>query len=140
MMSSFAMGVTNCTAPRALSRLPGLRLVAVSQPAIAKRPSIVEWIDCDLAPIATGVLQEMLDDAALQRAVLLQEVACVVTTTDSVLRTREHDLIGKFRTTITYFEHDGTLYSDAISVPAPASAVRGYRPLMIDDLLTNRKS
>ena len=45
---------------RALSRTQNLRLQAVSPPAIAKRPSVVEWIGRDLAGIACGVLAEML--------------------------------------------------------------------------------
>jgi len=134
LLASMIVGVRNCPTPRALSRLPGLRLIAVSRPALEKRPSIADWIGQDLVPIATGVLQDMLDDRRLQRAIALQEVACLVTTTDSVLRTREHAQVGKFQTTISFFAHDGEIYSDAISIPAPASAVRGYRPVMIDDM------
>ena len=93
------------------------------------------WIGHDLAPIAEGVLQQMLDDRPLQQAIQLQEVACVITTTDSVLRTAERAQIGKYQTTISYFAYDGTIYSDAMSVPAPAAAIRGYRPVMIDDIL-----
>jgi transcriptional regulator with XRE-family HTH domain len=135
LVSGISVGIRNCPAPRALSRIPGLRLLSLSAPAVVKRPSIVDWLDRDLAPIATGILEEILDDSELQRAIALREVACVVSTTDSVLRTLEHNRVGKFQTTITYFEHDGTLYSDAVSVPAPAAAVRGYRPVLIDDLL-----
>src|SRR5262249_14210705 len=59
--------VEYCPAPRALSFYENLRLIAVSRPAIAKRPSIVNWIGCDLLALACGVLVEMRDDAALQR-------------------------------------------------------------------------
>ena len=134
-MMTMLSSVRHCPAPRALSRMPSLRLIAVSQPAIEKRPTIVNWIDHDLSKIACGILEEMLDDRQLQRSIALREVASVVTTTDSVLRTNEHATVGKYQTTITYFSHDGTLYSDAISVPASASAVRGYRPIPVDSMI-----
>ncbi len=79
----------------------------------------------------------MLDDRELQRAIALQEVASVISTTDSVLKTTEHGQVGKYQTTITYFSHDGTLYSDAISVPAPASAVRGYRAIPVESMIVD---
>ena len=135
LLGSLLESVRHCPAPRALSRWPNLKLLAVSQPAIAKRPSVRTWIGRDLAPIACGVLQDMLNDRDLQKSIQRREIACIVTTTDSVLRTEEHLSVGKFATTITYFAHDGEIYSDAVSVPAPASAIRGYRPVMIDNLL-----
>ncbi|MEM6495574.1 MAG: helix-turn-helix domain-containing protein [Pseudomonadota bacterium] len=135
LMTSMLNAVKHCPAPRALSRMPSLRLLAVSPPAIEKRPSIVNYIDHDLSSLACGILEEMLDDRQLQRSIALQEVNCVVATTDSVLRTSEHSRIGKFQTTITYFSHEGSLYSDAVSVPATAAAVRGYRPIAIDNLI-----
>lgn len=134
LIGGLAKSIQHCPAPRALSRMPNLRLLALSPPALQKRPSIAGWLDRELARIACGILEEMLDDGPLQRAIALQDVACVVSTTDSVLRTAEHAKIGKFRTTISYFSHDGVVYSDAVSVPAPASAVRGYRAVMIDGL------
>ncbi|MEM7751055.1 MAG: helix-turn-helix domain-containing protein [Pseudomonadota bacterium] len=137
LMTSMLNAVKHCPAPRALSRMPNLRLLAVSPPAIEKRPSIVNWIDHDLSSLACGILEEMLDDRQLQRSIALQEVTCVVTTTDSVLKTSEHATIGKFQTTITYFSHDGSLYSDAVSVPAAAAAVRGYRPIAVDNLIAD---
>lgn len=137
LMSTMLNAVRHCPAPRALSRMPSLRLMAVSPSAIEKRPSIVNWIDHDLTTIACGILEEMLDDRQLQRAIALQEVTCVVTTTDSVLKTSEHASVGKYQTTISYFSHDGTLYSDAVSVPAPPAAVRGYRPIMVDDMIAD---
>lgn len=126
--------VANCPAPRALSRMPNLRLLALSQPAIDKRPSVVDWIGRDLAGIACGVLAEILEDRPLQSGIANREIACVVTTTRSVLRTAEHDRIGAFCTTITYFAHDGALYSDAVSVPAPPDAPLGYRAIAMDDI------
>jgi len=39
----------------------------------------------------------------------------------------------KFQTAITYFFHDGALYGDAISAPAGADAVRGYRAIPMDE-------
>ena len=121
--------------PRALSRGQNLRLQVVSRPAIEKRPSVVNWIGRDLAKIAAGVLQEMLDDRILQQSIASGEIACVLATTESVLRTPEHPSIGKFQTAITYFFHDGTLYSDAISAPAAADAVCGYRAIPMDEAL-----
>ena len=59
-------------------------------------------------------------------------MASVVATTRSVLRTAEHEKIGNYRTVITYFFHEGTLYSDAVSVPAPADAVLGYKAVPMD--------
>lgn len=126
--------VANCPMPRALSRTPNIILQAVSRPAIAKRPSVMEWVGCDLSKIATGVLAEMLDDRILQAAIAGGEIACVRATTQSVLRTAEHPDIGKFETTITYFFHDGALYSDAISAPAGADAVCGYLAIPVDDV------
>lgn len=126
--------VANCPAPRALSRMPNLRLLGLSQPAIDKRPSVVEWVGRDLAGIACGVLAEMLEDKPLQKGIANREIACVVATTRSVLRTAEHASIGAYRTTITYFSHDGTLYSDAISVPASGDAPLGYRAIAMDDI------
>jgi transcriptional regulator with XRE-family HTH domain len=126
--------VANCPAPRALSRIPNLRLLVLSQPAIDKRPSVVDWVGRDLAGIACGVLAEMLEDKPLQRGIAKREIACVTAITRSVLRTAEHARIGAYRTTITYFSHDGTVYSDAISVPASPDAPLGYRPIAMDDI------
>ena len=135
LLRSLAQSVLHCPFPRALSRTRNLRLQVLSPPAIRKRPSVTEWIGRDLAPIACGILQEMLDDAPLQRSIANREVACMVTTTKSVLRTREHPRIGTYRTVITYFFHEATLYSDAISMPAPAGARLGYKAVAMDDLL-----
>ena len=134
LLQSLASSVIHCPAPRALSRTQNLRLQAVSPPAIAKRPSVVEWIGRDLAGIACGVLAEMLEDKPLQRGIANREIACVLATTRSVLQTAEHPHIGAFRTTITYFFHDGTLYSDALSVPVPADAPLGYRAVPMDEI------
>jgi transcriptional regulator with XRE-family HTH domain len=128
--------VSHCPMPRALSRGANICLQALSQPAIDKRPSVVNWVGRDLARIATGVLQQMLDDRILQASIAKGEIACVQSTTESVLRTAEHPHIGKFETTVSYFFHDGTLYSDAISAPARLDAVCGYRAVPMDDFLT----
>ena len=127
--------VANCPMPRALSRLPGITLQALSRPAILKRPSVVAWLGRDLAAIATGVLAEMLEDRLLQRSILGGEIACVRATTQSVLRTAEHLSIGTFDTTVTYFFHDGTLYSDAISAPAAPDAVCSYQAIPVEEAL-----
>jgi transcriptional regulator with XRE-family HTH domain len=126
--------VINCPAPRAISKMPNLQLLALSRPAIRKRPSITEWIGRDLTKIASGVLAEMLEDRPLQRSIANGDIACVVSTTRSVLRTREEVQIGAFETTITYFFHDGTLYSDAVSVPAAPDAICGYRAIPMDEI------
>jgi DNA-binding XRE family transcriptional regulator len=135
MLRSLAGSIAHCPAPRALSRTRNIRLQAVSRPALAKRPSVVEWIGRDLAPIACGILAEMLDDAPLQRAIASRQVAFVLATSGSVLQTVEHARIGKFRTTISYFFHEGTLYSDAISVPAPEDAALGYTAVPMDAII-----
>lgn len=124
--------VENCPAPRALSRLPNLRLLALSPAAIRKRPTITEWIGRDLAGIASGVLAEMLDDRILQKSISNGEIACVLTTTRSVLRTVEAPTIQTFRTTITYFLQDDTLYSDALSMPGSPEEECGYTPIPMD--------
>ena len=127
--------VANCPMPRALSRLPGITLLALSRPAILKRPSVRSWVGQDLAPIATGVLAEMLDDGILQRSIAAGEIACVHAITRSVLRTAEHPHIGTFETTITYFFHDGTLYGDAISAPIAPETPFGYRAIPLDEAI-----
>jgi hypothetical protein len=124
--------VKHCSLPRSLVRTPALRLLALSQPAIEKRPSVREWLGRDLAKIACGVQQEMLDDRVLQNGIAKGEVFCVIATTKSVLQTAEHPRIGAFQTTISCFFHDGTLYCDAISVPAPAGIPCGYRAIAMD--------
>ncbi len=134
LLDSLAASIPHCPFPRALSRTQNLRLQALSIPAIEKRPSVTEWIGRDLALIATGILEEMLDDGALQRGIANREIASVVATTRSVLRTPEHDKIGSYRTVIAYFFHEGTLYSDAISSPAPADAPLGYRAVPMDNI------
>jgi transcriptional regulator with XRE-family HTH domain len=135
LLKSLAAAVRHCPAPRALCRTQNLRLQALSAPAIAKRPSVTEWIGRDLAPIACGVLEEMLEDKPLQRAIANREIAGIVATSRSVLRTAEHDRIGAHRTTVTYFFHEGTLYSDAVSVPAAPDAPCGYRALTMDEIV-----
>lgn len=129
--------VEYCPVPRALSVMPNLRLMALSSPAIKKRPSAVEWIGRDLRWIATGILAEMLEDRALQASIANGGIACVETTTRSVLRTAELPQIGAYHTTVSYFFHDGTLFSDAISVPAEADAECGYRAIPTDSILSD---
>jgi transcriptional regulator with XRE-family HTH domain len=128
--------VKSCPAPRALSRLPNLVLLALSKPAIRKRPSMVDWIGRDLTRIASGVLAEMLDDRVLQRSIASGEIACVEATTRSVLRSAESETIGAFSTTITYFFHEDVLYSDALSVPADPGAALGYRAVPMDEFVS----
>ena len=135
LFRGIAQSIAHCPAPRALTRTANLRLQRLSPPALAKRPSMANWIGRDLAPIACGVLQEILDDRVLQRAIRVGEIQSLVTTTRSVLRTSEHDSIGLFRTTITYFFHEGTLYSDAIGVPVADEAACGYRVIPMDEAI-----
>lgn len=131
-LRALGTAVTNCPVPRALSRSQSLRLLAVSPPALEKRPSIEHWIGRDLAPIATGILLEMLDNRDLQNAIAAREVIGVKTVAKSVLSTPESDAVGKFRTTISYFFHEGALYSDAISAPAGDDEPVGYWPLAVE--------
>lgn len=133
MLASLAASIPHCPFPRALSRTQNLRLLALSQPAIEKRPSVVEWIGRDLALIASGVLEEMLDDGRLQMSIANREIASVIATTRSVLRTAEHGSIGTYRTVVTYFFHEGTLYSDAVSSPAPPDTPLGYKAVPMDE-------
>lgn len=135
LMTGLAAAVAYCPAPRALSRTRRLCLQAVSPPALRKRPSIVNWIGCDLRPIASGILLEMLDDRSLQRSIDRREVAAVVTTTRSVLDTPEAPSIGCFETTIGFFHHDGSWFSDAISVKVPNTTPLGYRAITMDEIL-----
>jgi transcriptional regulator with XRE-family HTH domain len=133
LFRGIALAVAHCPAPRALTRTERLTLQRLSGPALIKRPSMANWIGHDLLPIACGVLAEILDDRPLQRAIAGGEIQSLVTTTRSVLRTSEHESIGLFRTTITYFFHEGTLYNDAIGVAAPDDAVCGYTAVPMDD-------
>ena len=124
-----------CPAPRALCVMPRLTLVAVSQPAIRKRPSVQNLIGEDLAKRACGVLEEMLDDYALQHGIRTRDVVGVTSVTEGVLKTTESPIAGKFRTTISYFTYDGVLYSDAVSMRARADAASGYWPIYADEIV-----
>lgn len=134
MVGILHTAVQACPAARALCQMPRLRLLAISEPARQKRPTIDDWIGRDLIGIATNVLQEMLDDRPLQRAIARREVVSVVSTTRSVLDTPEAPSIKTFRTTSTYFFHEGALYSDAFSVPVSADEPCGYTPIYIDEM------
>jgi transcriptional regulator with XRE-family HTH domain len=134
LLYGLVSSIINCPAPRALSRSQRLTLQALSGPAVAKRPSIRNWIGQDLMPIASGILSQMLDDRGLQRAIGRREVAGIVATTRSVLDTPEAARIGSYRTTITYFFHEGTLYSDAISVSVPEGGKLGYAAIPMDQV------
>lgn len=133
LLGSLAASIKHCPFPRALSRTHNLTLQTLSRPAIEKRPSVTEWVGRDLARIAYGVLEEMLDDRSLQRSIARREVSCILATTRSVLQTVEHPRIGAYRTVITYFFHEGTLFSDAISTPAPHDAICGFTAIPMDD-------
>lgn len=132
LLANLKTAVALCPAARALSCTEKLNLLAVSKPALAKRPSISNWIGKNLSSIATGVLAEMLDDHTLQTAINNRDVSGVITTTRSVLRTPESSSIGTFRTMISYFFHDGVRYSDAIAVAAPEESVLGYQAIPAD--------
>ena len=127
--------VAHCPAARALTRTSDLELIQRSGPALAKRPSLANWVGHRLAPIACGVLADIMDDRALQSSIKNGDVQSLVTTTRSVLRTDEHDAIGCYRTTISYFFCEGTLFSDAIGVPAPDDAACGYHAVTMDGLV-----
>ena len=126
LLASLRIAIDHCPVPRALSEKHGLTLLRLSKPAIAKRPSMVNLIGEALIDRATGILQAMLDDSTLQKGIHRKEIMCVVATTRSVLRSPECDTIGTYQTTISYFVHDGTLYSDAISVPVRDEVPLGY--------------
>jgi len=134
MMQNLASAITHCPAPRALTRTAKMNLQVLSRPAVDKRPSIINWLGKDLQKIASGVLEEMLDDRELQRAINRHEISCVISTARSVLRTPESETVGMFKTTVNYFFHDGVLYSDAISAPASDDDVCGYTPIAMDDI------
>lgn len=134
LMAGLRERVVKCDLSRALSKTNGINLQCVSGPALGKRPSVIDWLGRNLAPIATGVLRCMLDDGPLQRAIMKGEVAGVVSTTRSVLDTAEASEISTYRTTITYFFHDGDLYSDAIGLPVPSDERLGYTPIMFDEI------
>jgi transcriptional regulator with XRE-family HTH domain len=134
LLAGLSTAVRHCPVARALSRTPRLRLQALSGPALRKRPSMKDWIGRDLAPIACGILEEMRDDRALQAGIAKREVACVVATTRSVLRSAEHARIGTYRTVVTYFFHEGTLYSDAMSAVAPPLSPLGYTAVAMDEV------
>lgn len=134
LLSALGRSVEGSLLPRALSRSSRLNLQVLSGPAIAKRPDIVDWIDKDLAPIACGVLQSVLLDGALQRAIKNGEISRVVTTTRSVLRTGGAQVIGTFRTTVNYVFHDGVMFSDAMAVPAHDDERLGYTAIPHEEL------
>jgi transcriptional regulator with XRE-family HTH domain len=129
---ALAHSVAQAPVARALTMTDRLRLLAVSRPAIIKRPSIVNWIGKDLNKIAGGVLRDMLDDRALQRSIRRREIASIQTITTGVLRTEDKPITEKFATTITFFYEDGTVFRDAVSSPAPANATCGYWPVAMD--------
>jgi transcriptional regulator with XRE-family HTH domain len=133
VLTSLKAAVWHCPFARALSRTPRLNLQAVSEPALRKRPSVANWIGMDLAPIACGILEEMLDDRSLQASIAKREISCVLATSRSVLRTVEHPRIGTWRTVVTYLFHEGTLYSDAISMRVPSSTALGYKAVAMDE-------
>jgi DNA-binding XRE family transcriptional regulator len=134
--NALSAAVRTCPAQRALCLHENIKLLAVSKPSIVKRPSIVSWIGCDLASIACGILAEMLEDRALQRSILKGEIANIYTFSRSNLRTPEHPIVGIYRTTISFFLVDGTLFRDAISVPVPENSPLGYWPLPMDEILS----
>ena len=133
LLRSLVSAVTMCPVPRALTRTPRLQLLAVSKPALDKRPILANWIGEELIGMAGGVLKNMLDDRQLQRSIARQEIAGIVAVTESVLQMPGPPLASAFQTTITYFWHEGTLYSDAISQPAAAGAACGYCAIPMDE-------
>lgn len=134
VMRSLRVAIAHCPAPRALSRVIDLRLEAVSPAAIAKRPSIVEFIGMSLRPLATGILSEILDDRALGRGIARQEVAAVIATTRGVLQTPTTMPLATFRTTISYLALDGEIYGDAISAPCGDDEPLGYRAVTFEEM------
>jgi predicted transcriptional regulator len=133
MLRSLISAVTMCPVPRALSQTQRLKLIAVSKPALDKRPIMANWIGKELIVTADGVLKQMLDDRELQRSIARREIAGVVATT-SVLQMPGPPMANAYQTTITYFWHEGTLYSDAISHPVSTNLPTSYSAVPMDDL------
>lgn len=134
LVNGLTRSVIRSGLPRALCRSEKLTLHALSGPAIGKRPSIVTLIGKDLAPLASDVLEEMMADADLQRAIRRREVVGVVSTTRSVLRTAESETVSTFRTSISYFFCDGERYSDAVAVPVSEDERLGYTPIVPEEM------
>jgi hypothetical protein len=116
-----------------------LNLLAISQPAIAFRPSIANWIGHDLAPIARGPVRNMIENRELLQSVLKGEVACISALTQSSFRLAEQPK-GSFLTTISFFHIDGNLLCDAITVQTPEtgdpeSSRAGYRIIRLDEMV-----
>ena len=108
-------------------------------PAIAFRPSIVNWIGHDLAPITRGTLLHMMENRELQKSVLKGEVACISAVTQSSFQLAERPS-GRFLTTISFFRIDGKLLCDAITVRAQetdnSERLRaGYRVMRLDEMV-----
>ena len=133
LLENLRPSILHCPAPRALTMGQNLNLQVLSKPAIEKRPSMQQWIGRDLREIASGILVEILDDHVLQRAINKKEIACVVTTSKSVLRTVESAAIGTFETTISYFYHEGIRYQDAVSMPVSNKRSHGYIAIPMDE-------
>ena len=134
MLRSLLSAVQMCPVPRALSCTPRLILLAASKSALEKRPGLAKMIGEELIGEASGILQVMLDDRQLQRSIARREVAGVVATTQSVLKMPGPPVQSAYQTTITYFWHEGTLFSDAISQPVAADADCGYRAVSMDSV------
>lgn|SRR5208337_3874865 len=128
------VAVRSSPVSRALCLHHNLNLQAISPARIAKRPSIVNWIGQDLVRIVYGVQAQMLEDRALQRSIFKGEIACITVVSRSSLLTREHATIGMWRSTVSFFRIDGTLFRDSISVPDHESAEQGYWPVPMDEI------
>lgn len=136
LLNALSKAIVHSPVPRALSIMPDLRLVAVSRPAVQKRPSVQNMIGVPLARLACGILIEILDDRLLQMGIARREILGLVTVTRGVLRTCETPIRGTFRTTISYFENDGVLYSDAVSTLGTSRDRLGFWAITADDMVT----
>ncbi len=132
--ASLRAAVTLCPAERLLCMQESVTLAAVSKPAIAKRPAIVDWIGHGIAPVACGVLGQMLDDRQLQRSIANGEIACVSVVATRNFRIAEQPVTGTYRNITSYFFLDGTLFRDTIAVPAADDQPLGYWPLALDEI------
>jgi DNA-binding XRE family transcriptional regulator len=137
--AALSTAVRYAPVPRILCFHRNLNVQALSQPAIALRPSIANWIGLDLAPVARGILRDMIENRELQQSVLKGEVACISALTQSSLELTEHPT-GSFLTTIAFLRMDGKLLCDAITVRAPETrnpeGLRaGYRVIRLDELV-----
>ena len=98
----------------------------------------VAYADAVAVDVAAEKARLKKEIEGLQKAIARKEIAGVSATTSSVLETSDSVRVQTFRTTIAYFFHDGTRFSDAISLPAEPGDICGYWPIPMDDVRIDR--